>query len=275
MSEKFFNRYRIPSARMQHWDYSWNAPYFITICTQHRTCYFGKIFNGEMILSELGKIALQCWIEIPLHFPHIHLGAFVVMPNHVHGVVIIDKPNDGRNDIFDKHSVTICEREIIENKKINDDGNNINGYATNNNEITINNNDGENIINNRKTIINNDGETIIINNRETIINNNRETIMVETGHALSLQATTSSQHNQLNNSIGKNRFQNIGKNSLSSIIGSYKSAVTKNARIIDPNFAWQTRFHEHIIRNHQSFVRIGQYIIENPAKWNNDQFMNR
>lgn len=56
MNEKFFNRFRIPSARLQYWDYGWNASYFITICTQKRTCYFGKIIDGRMELSEIGKI---------------------------------------------------------------------------------------------------------------------------------------------------------------------------------------------------------------------------
>ena len=87
MSEKYQKRYRIPSARMQNWDYGWNAPYFITICTQNRACYFGEIVDGKMELSELGKIAHQYWLEIPTHFPFVHLGAFVVMPNMCMGLL--------------------------------------------------------------------------------------------------------------------------------------------------------------------------------------------
>lgn len=98
MSDKYQNKYRIPSARLQDWDYGWNAPYFVTICTQNREHYFGKIGNGKMQLSEIGEIAKKCWIEIPEHFTFVELGAFVVMPNHVHGIIIINKQNDGRND---------------------------------------------------------------------------------------------------------------------------------------------------------------------------------
>lgn len=60
--------------------------------------------------------------------------------------------------------------------------------------------------------------------------------------------------------------------SLSTINRSFKSAITKSACTIGPYFAWQSYFHDHIILDHESFMRIEQYIIENPAKWNDDQF---
>ena len=53
---------------------------------------FGEISNGKMELSEMGKTATIYWMEIPDHFPFVNLGAFVVMPNHIHGIVVIDKP---------------------------------------------------------------------------------------------------------------------------------------------------------------------------------------
>ena len=95
--DKFQNKYRITSARAPFWDYGWNAAYFVTICTQNRTCWFGEISNGVMVLSVMGHIANSCWYEIPSHFPFVELGAHVIMPNHVHGIVIINKPDDGRN----------------------------------------------------------------------------------------------------------------------------------------------------------------------------------
>ena len=94
MQNKFQNKYRIPSARLQTWDYANNGAYFITICTQNREHFFGNIKNGNMQLSEIGKLAQQFWYEIPNHFPMVELGNFVVMPNHVHGILIIDKTND-------------------------------------------------------------------------------------------------------------------------------------------------------------------------------------
>lgn len=90
--DKFKGKYRIPSARWAAWDYGSNAAYFITICIANRAQDFGEITDGEMTLSPLGQSALDCWNEIPAHFPFVELGEFVVMPNHVHGIVVINKP---------------------------------------------------------------------------------------------------------------------------------------------------------------------------------------
>jgi len=91
MPDRFQNKYRIPSTRLQNWDYGWNAAYFITICTQNRECYFGEIADGEMVLSEIGKIVEQEWIKTPVIRPDMNLqmDAFIVMPNHFHAIIII------------------------------------------------------------------------------------------------------------------------------------------------------------------------------------------
>ena len=89
--EKFRNKYRIPSTRLQTWDYGWNGSYFVTICTHRHICYFGLIGSGIMHYSELGSMAGKLWLEIPEHFPFVHLSEFVIMPNHVHGIIIINK----------------------------------------------------------------------------------------------------------------------------------------------------------------------------------------
>jgi len=217
--DKFKNKYRIPSARLQQWDYRWAGAYFITICTASRIHYFGEIENGKMVLSNIGIIADVFWHEIKNHSQNVELGEFVVMPNHVHGILILTG-NDNDND--------------------NGNGN------------------------------------------------------VETGHALSLQSfeqsvsqsfeqSVSQSFEQsipqsvpqsVENTIGQQRFQNIGKNSISSIVGSYKSAVTKHAHRLGFDFAWQSRFHDHIIRNDESFQNISNYIINNPAQWQEDKFFN-
>ncbi|WP_216595551.1 transposase [Myxosarcina sp. GI1] len=72
--------------------------------------------------------------------------------------------------------------------------------------------------------------------------------------------------------IGRNRFQNQGKNTISSIVGGYKSAITKHSRRLGFDFCWQSRFHDHIIRDEQSYLRIAEYIIENPRNWREDCF---
>jgi len=93
--DKYKGKYRIASARWAAWDYGSNASYFVTICTAGHTHDFGRVVDGEMILTPLGQAAVDCWHAIPDHFPFVVLDGFVAMPNHVHGIITIDKPGDG------------------------------------------------------------------------------------------------------------------------------------------------------------------------------------
>ena len=74
--------------------------------------------------------------------------------------------------------------------------------------------------------------------------------------------------------LGEQRFQNQGKNTVSSTIGSYESAVSKHAHRLGFDFAWQSRFHDHIIRNDAEYQRINDYIELNPENWDKDKFYN-
>ena len=85
------------SIRIKEYDYSSGGAYFVTIVTWRRDCLFGEIVNGEMVLNALGKIADECWCAIPEHFPHVELGAYVVMPNHVHGIIVISNGESTSN----------------------------------------------------------------------------------------------------------------------------------------------------------------------------------
>jgi putative transposase len=93
MAEKFHNKYRIDSARMQNWDYGWDASYFVTICTKNREHYFGEIVDGEMQLSKLGDIAKNEWIKTfkMRADMNLQIGEYIVMPNHFHGIVTINE----------------------------------------------------------------------------------------------------------------------------------------------------------------------------------------
>jgi len=182
--DKFLNKYRIPSTRLQTWNYGWNAAYFVTICTRDHVCYFGEVVDGQMVLSEKGVIADILWHEILNHAKQIELGEFVVMPNHIHGILILNEPPD-----------------------------------------------------------------------------------VETTHALSLRDESPDQP-----PIGQSRFQHQGRNTVSSIVGSYKSAVSKHAHRLGLGFAWQSRFYDRIIRNENEFRAITDYIINNPLRWEDDKF---
>jgi REP element-mobilizing transposase RayT len=87
------------SPRLNGYNYSQNGAYFVTICTHNRTCIFGEIIDGQMQLNELGAIAVSCWEAIPQHYPQVELDAAVVMPNHVHGIiVIVDKPEENGHE---------------------------------------------------------------------------------------------------------------------------------------------------------------------------------
>lgn len=91
MAQYFQNKYWIDSIRLRGYDYLNEGAYFITICTHHKEHYFGECNHGEMQLNTAGLIAEQCWAEIPNHFPNTSIGEFVVMPNHVHGILVIDE----------------------------------------------------------------------------------------------------------------------------------------------------------------------------------------
>jgi REP element-mobilizing transposase RayT len=142
--DKFQGKFRISSIRLSNWDYGWNGIYFITICTNQRIPFLGKISEAKMELSPIGYHAFNDWMEIPNHFKFIELDSFIIMPNHVHGILQFDKDYDGRYE---------------------------------------------------------------------------------------LKPLT-----------GTNRQFNQGKSTLSSVIGAYKSAVSKHVHLINLNFKWQERF---------------------------------
>ena len=81
------------SIRLPGYDYTQAGAYFVTVCTWNRECLFGDVVDGEMRLNELGEIVRACWHEIPDHFPHVGSDEFVIMPNHVHGILVIVETN--------------------------------------------------------------------------------------------------------------------------------------------------------------------------------------
>jgi len=76
----------------------------VTICTKDRLCLFGEVVAGQMRLNDAGCIAHQCWTDIPNHFPHVQLDAFIVMPNHVHGILVIAH-HAAPDDVGARHAV--------------------------------------------------------------------------------------------------------------------------------------------------------------------------
>lgn len=199
MAEKFRNKYRVSSARLQNWDNGSNGAYFITICTKEMQHFFGEVVDKKMILNSVGVLAEEYWIEILKQFPYVELGNFQIMPNHMHGILIIDKSVviasnlDGIVDDADSDETRlIASVQPLQQ----DDG--IGGFAGENNPMLA--------------------------------------------------------------------------DSISRIIRWYKGRCSFEMRKVNLNFGWHSRFHDHIIRNSESFERIQNYIKENPSRWEEDKF---
>ena len=87
------------SIRLNGYDYSNNGAYFVTICTNNRDIIFGHINDGKMELNNYGKIADQYWNEIPNHYPYVILDEYIIMPDHVHGIIIINGGDIGGQNV--------------------------------------------------------------------------------------------------------------------------------------------------------------------------------
>ena len=207
---RYKNRYRIESHRLREWDYSATGYYFVTIVTANRHHVFGKVDNNAMIFSEFGAIAHHEWLYSFDIRKELILDRFVVMPNHLHAIIIIEKSNNVN----------------ITYKRRGGDGGDGNGGG--------------------------DGRD-----------------------ARPCVSTASTASAKQSNFIRKPK-------SISSFIAGYKSSVvTKIDGFIDNNNLkikkynkhnplWQSNYHDHIIRNKESYQRITNYIIDNPAKWSED-----
>nr|WP_221202184.1 transposase [Microbacter margulisiae] len=173
------------SARASWHDYN-GGDYFITVCTKNREHYFGEIRNDEMILSEIGKYAVENLKQINGHYPNCEIPLFVVMPNHIHAIVVID--------------------------------------------------------------------------------------FVETMCTSSLQSTPSA-NERWKNILVDEKMQSISarRGKLSTAMGGFKRAITRFSNENDIDFGWQSRFHDHIIRNQDEMNRIATYIENNVLMWKEDK----
>jgi len=88
---RFRGRYRIPSARYVGWDYRWTGVYSVTICTWDRMRCLSEVHEGQVTLSRIGEAVAKEWLAIPRHHPHVHLDEWVLMPDHMHGILIFQK----------------------------------------------------------------------------------------------------------------------------------------------------------------------------------------
>ena len=85
------------SIRVPGFDYAQSGAYFVTICTHDGNCLFGEVIDAEMRVVQGGRIADECWRNIPAHFPRAVVDEYVIMPNHIHGVILISPDDVGFN----------------------------------------------------------------------------------------------------------------------------------------------------------------------------------
>jgi REP element-mobilizing transposase RayT len=91
-------RQRRRSPRLPGYDYARPGGYFITICTFGREPLLGQVVDDDILLNAFGEVVETCWNHLPDHYPHIQLDAFVVMPNHIHGIVFLVDNDVGQSD---------------------------------------------------------------------------------------------------------------------------------------------------------------------------------
>jgi len=222
--ERFQNKYRIPSARLQNWDYGRHAAYFVTICTARRQHYFGDIVDGIMQLSAIGEMVNTEWLKTFEMRPDMNLtmDEYIIMPNHFHAIIII----------------------------------------------------GENEYNNARDTIRTDAMRTNTPHTDAMQTNTPRTDALQTNTPRTDAMQTNTPRTDAMHCVSTNKKNQFGPQSknLASIIRGFKIGVTKNARQIHADFAWQSRYHDHIIRNDASHNRIKQYIINNPANWDKDKF---
>ena len=294
--ERFQGRYRIPSNRMPGWDYSGHGIYFITLCAEGKECIFGFIEHKKMMLNHYGRIAEEEWIKSETIRREIELDAFVIMPNHVHGIVILHPTYignvggeyvDGIDDINghigkDGHVETHGPVETHGRASLRADGI---GRA---NDIKRAK-DNERADDNERA---NDIKRANDNERD-----NGNEYADDPGHVKSNTPVADN-----NDHSNHPRFHRKSK-SLSSFIAGYKSSVTTRinnfidscnakapfypethgrlethgraslrAKYSKSNRLWQPNYYDHIIRNDEEYMKIKEYIQDNPSKWKDDRF---
>jgi putative transposase len=171
------DRHHRRSMRLRGYDYAQAGAYFITICTDHRELFFDD--------AALRQIAEECWWAIPQFNPGVELDEWVVMPNHLHGIVVLDG-----------------------------------------------------------------GQGVLSNGRQGVLSN--ASTMRDTSNRFSVMSPQ--------------------RGTLGLVIRKFKSAVTGKCRGIERfDFAWQSNYYDHIVRNERELNAIRQYIANNPANWNLDR----
>ena len=206
--------------------------YFVTICTRDRACLFGEVADGVMRLNQVGEIVETAWQAIPDHFPQVSVDEFVVMPNHVHGVLVFHDVGDsdgGNADVGDSDG---GNTNVGNNNVVNSDVGNSDVGAQHAAPLRLNG---------------------------------------VSGRLSSVVPASGAQHAApLPPRPPPCVPLNVAPGSLGAVVRSFKSAATKKvneSRGVSGPGLWQRNYFEHIVRDDGSLARIRQYIRDNPARW--------
>ncbi|MCB4235142.1 hypothetical protein LDL59_08640 [Kaistella anthropi] len=258
-------KYHRRSIRLQGYDYSKEGFYFITLCCQDRAHLFGRIVDGEMILNDAGLQAQECWQDIPNHFPNVVLHEFVIMPNHIHGIIEFvganqyspnnDLPN---NDLPNK----VSPNDDLPNK-VSPNQSPSNPTSPDNFDV----NDLE-MANGGNWV---EKDVGITNVGADVINVENDAEMAYAGVCVGAYAGAclgAKDFSPLRNVTWRSPSKTIG-----SVVRGFKIGVTKwmrnNTNVVN---VWQRNYYDHIIRNEQDYDRISEYIKNNPILWKEDRF---
>jgi putative transposase len=258
------------SIRLKGYDYRLPGAYFITIVGWQRECSFGEIVDGRIQLNSIGKIIQKEWQQLVRHFPQIRLDAFVVMPNHIHGIIVIetaeaDDPSLVRANRHSAEESRDTNDIPVDQMKGNFDGSLQIGRATRpstekiraTNDIPVDQMKG-----------NFDGSLQIGRATRPTTEKIRATNDIPVDQ---MKGNFDGSPQQI---VQTRRPNGPQTNSLGAMIGQFKSLATKRIWAladINRHPIWQRNYYEHIIRDDLEYQRIVQYIENNPLQWHEDQ----
>lgn len=266
MTLLFKDKFKINSQRLQNWDYSSEAVYFITIVTKDRKCIFGAIEDEKMILNENGKIIENELLKSIKIRKNWFFHNWVIMPNHIHLLIEIQdsQNNPLENPLVINGRETHCSAPLQNQSDFNLSETYIvetHCSASTSSISATENNDSEN------SLLTYGRETHCsapLQNQSDVnsdFNFMSEKHIVETHCSVSTSSISATKNNS------EPKFSRKS-NSISSFVAIFKSITTK--QINGSESIWQPNYHDHIVRNYKRFEKIYDYIKNNPRLWETD-----
>lgn len=256
-----YNKYRIDSQRMPHWNYSRNGKYFITFCVKNYKHIFGHVENNKMILSKFGKIANQQWHKSFEIRNELFLDEFIIMPNHIHAILILFHPNQKMN------------REIgLEWDAIgNGDGDNGDKKSHENGigGIRGNGGDGGDVQTHGRASLRAENGAEFIPNSDFQLKRQPKSI---SSFIAGFKSACYTPFDDLIDDHNDNQYKYSDDSYLYNISRFPLDNSMKYKKYNRKNKIWQPGYHDNIIRDDQAYHNIKNYIINNPSKWDKDTF---